>query len=121
MNSELRDFIGASFGSIWTLETLLVLMGAPERTWSTRELRDHLRSSDAVVIEATARLVEYGLARRNADGATIYEPNSADLDRLAKSLQTEFARAPAAVRRIIVRSRTPHPNAVAASFIADFD
>lgn len=121
MNSELRDFIEATFGSIWTLETLLVLMEAPERPWSTRELTDYLRSSDAVVIEATAHLVRSGLARHNAEGAILYEPGSPRLKGLATSLKAEFLRAPVAVRRMIVATRASDPKAFSDNFNAGAD
>jgi hypothetical protein len=119
MNSELSDFIRASFGSVWTLEVLLVLMKAPERAWSRRELVEHLRSSEAIVVEATHRLAASGLANRQADGVTHYAPCSPDLDRLAKTLQAEYARAPIAVRRTIVSARSADPASTAADVSPD--
>jgi hypothetical protein len=107
MNRQLTAFIETSFGSVWTLETLLVLMERPRRDWTKCGLVAHLRSNEAIVAAALDRLATSGLARENADGQARYAPATAELDALAASVEAEYARAPAAVRRMIMQTQPP--------------
>ena len=48
-DEEVTTFIRATFRSIWSLETLLLLRRDPERWWSRSDIIAALRASDLVV------------------------------------------------------------------------
>lgn len=102
MNTDLAEFIEYSFGSVWALE-LLLLLHASERGWSTQELVRELRSSDAVVGQSIERLVAAGLVLVEKDGSARYAPASSQQDTLVRSLHEEYAKRPAAIRRMILQ------------------
>ena len=62
MNSDLIEFVETSFGSVWSLELLLMLYRDPSRIWTSDELVHELRSSEVVVAQSIERLVAAGLA-----------------------------------------------------------
>jgi hypothetical protein len=72
MNSDLIEFVETSFGSVWSLELLLLLYRDSSRTWTSDELVHELRSSEVVIAQSIERLVAAGLAlpRRTAPSAT---------------------------------------------------
>ena len=51
MNSDLIEFVEMSFGSVWSLELLLLLYRDPPRKWTSGELVHELRSSEVVVAQ----------------------------------------------------------------------
>ena len=104
MDENLAEFIETSFGSVWSLETLLFLRRERDRSWTREELVQQLRSSEAVVAEAVERLVVSGLLLADEAGAVRYAPASPDLERLSESLEAEYRKAPTAVRRVIVQT-----------------
>jgi hypothetical protein len=104
MDERLAEFIETSFGSVWSLETLLFLRRERNRSWTREELVVQLRSSDAVVAEAVDRLAVSGLLVFDETGALRYGPASDDLEGLADRLESEYRKAPTAVRRMIVQT-----------------
>jgi len=104
MQSQLVEFIERSFGSVWVLETMLVLHDSQPRRWTGGELVAHLRGSEAVVLHAIDRLLACGLALRDSEGAVNYSPESDETRRLADALCAEYRRAPAAIRRMIIQA-----------------
>lgn len=103
MNSDLVELIEYSFGSVWTLELLLLLCRDRERPWRSEELVGELRSSEAVARESIDRLVTAGLVIVEEHGAVRYAPASQEQDALVMQLHEEYRRKPAAIRRLIVQ------------------
>lgn len=103
MNSDLVELIEYSFGSVWTLELLLLLCRDRERPWRPEELVGELRSSEAVARESIDRLVTAGLVIVEEHGAVRYAPASQEQDALVMQLDEEYRRKPAAIRRLIVQ------------------
>jgi hypothetical protein len=104
MDDRLAEFIATSFGSVWSLETLLFLRRERHRSWSAIELVQQLRSSDVVVTESVDRLVMSGLLIMEEDGAVRYAPASEDLEQLTGALEAEYGKAPTTVRRLIIQT-----------------
>jgi hypothetical protein len=104
MQSQLVDFIEQSFGSVWDLEMMLVLHESQPRRWKGGELVAHLRSSEAIVLNAIDRLLACGLALKDPEGAVNYSPESDETRLLVDALCAEYRRTPAAVRRMIIQA-----------------
>jgi hypothetical protein len=113
---ELADFIRHQFRSVWSLELLLFLKRSPDRSWSEEELVESLRASHAVVSMSLDILLAGGLIVRDDDGLASYAPASSDLRRLADETESQYARKPDAVRRLIVSSADSGLSAFADSF-----
>jgi hypothetical protein len=104
MNSDLIEFVETSFGSVWSLELLLLLFRDPQRHWTYGELVHELRSSEVVVAQSVERLMAAGLAVAEADGAVRYGPASREQDSLVAQLEEEYRKTPAAIRRLILQN-----------------
>jgi hypothetical protein len=102
MNSDLIEFVETSFGSVWSLELLLLLFRNPQRNWTPDELVNELRSSEVVVAQSIERLVAAGLALAEKDGSVRYGPASPEQNGLVAQLEEEYRRKPAAIRRLIL-------------------
>lgn len=103
--SNLDQFIGASFGSVWTLELLLLLAADEQRQWSEAELVMALRASDLIIHRAVEELTAAGLIIAEADRRLRFGPVNADLHELVAQTRILYARSPDKVRRTIIRSR----------------
>lgn len=103
VNQETSNFIRAAFRSIWSLELLLHLRNHPERSWSTPELVEQLRSSESVVSQSCSSLVAAGLIVVDDHGAR-YNPATPETDRLVAATEKLYAKRPDAVRRLIVQA-----------------
>lgn len=103
MNSDLAELVEYSFGSVWALELLLLLLREPDRRWPHEDLVAELRSSDVVVADSIKRLVASGLIVLEDTGAVRYAPASKQQDELVRQLDEEYRTRPAAVRRMIVQ------------------
>ena len=115
-SQELTEFIRSHFRSVWSLELLLHLRRNPERFWSTVELVDVLRASQAVVATGVETLLAGGLiVVESGDGAR-YAPASPDLDERVGETEELYARKPDAVRRLIVLSTNSGVSAFADAF-----
>jgi hypothetical protein len=104
MNSDLIQFVETSFGSVWSLELLLLLFRDPQRHWTYGEFVHELRSSEVVVAQSVERLMAAGLAVAEADGAVRYGPASREQDSLVAQLEEEYRKTPAAIRRLILQN-----------------
>jgi hypothetical protein len=102
VDRDLQQLIESSIDSVWTLEVLLLLHAARERSWTVRALTDDLRSSELVITQSTAILRTAGLIIEEADGAVRYRPAAPNMDALVARLGEEYRSRPATVRRAIV-------------------
>lgn len=113
---ELAQFIRDNFRSVWSLELLLFLKSNSEESWSTAQLVEELRASDAVVATSLRQLIVGGLVV-DEDGQQIrYAPATAGLSRLADDTESLYTVKPDAVRRLIVSAGTGGLIAFADSF-----
>jgi hypothetical protein len=104
MDSDLIEFVETSFGSVWSLELLLLLHRDPQRKWTFAELVHELRSSEVVVAQSVDRLVAAGLALAETDGSVRYGPATPEQDDLVTQLEEEYRKTPAAIRRLILQN-----------------
>ncbi|MDB5704615.1 MAG: hypothetical protein JWN66_1731 [Sphingomonas bacterium] len=102
---ELAGFLRSTFGSIWSLESLLLIAGDASRCWTRADLLAALRASDLVVAQAIEELGAAGLIVAERDDCFRFAPASAALGALVLAAQRRYARSPGAVRRLIVRPR----------------
>jgi riboflavin biosynthesis pyrimidine reductase len=101
LNNEVTAFVGSVFGSIWSLELLLILQSRPDHAWGSEELIAALRGSELVLARSSADLLAANLIETN--GTTYrYAPASAELGAMVKRLASLYASRPAVVRRLIV-------------------
>jgi hypothetical protein len=103
--SDILDFAGASFRSIWALELLLELRRAPDRIWTPAEIIKDLRSSRVVVVEALHNLTAAGLVVEEDAGGYRYA-GTGTLDKMAGELERLYAAKPMLVTHRIVNSST---------------
>jgi hypothetical protein len=113
---HLDQFIGASFGSVWTLEVLLLLAADEQRGWISADLVTALRASELVVGRAVAELTAAGLILAEEDGRLRYGPAGPLLRDLVEQTRLLYATAPDKVRRMIVRAQAAGLTAFADAF-----
>lgn len=113
---DVSAFVRTTFGSIWSLETLLLLRSDRERWWTRDEIVTALRASDLVVNQSLERLCIAGLVMIEEGGTAHYQPVDPGLDELVEGAQQIYARSPDAVRRTIVAAANPGITAFADSF-----
>jgi hypothetical protein len=101
-DSAIHRFMRSAFGSIWSLELLLLLRSKPEHCWTRRELIESLRASEQVLTKSTADLVAAGLVSVDGEGCAQYAPSSPALDETVDAVAAFYASRPSAVRRLIV-------------------
>lgn len=101
-DSAIHRFMRSAFGSIWSLELLLLLRSRPEHRWTRDELIDALRASEQVLTRSTADLVAAGLVSIDEEARACYAPASPGLEETVAAVAAFYASRPAAVRRIIV-------------------
>lgn len=88
LRRELVLFIREHLPSVWALELLLLMRGAPARPWSRDELVSELRASEAVVSSCLEALQAGRLAADTDDGGYRYAaegPAAALCDELFRS------------------------------------
>ena len=115
-DQEVESFIRTTFGSIWSLETLLLLRSDRDRWWSRDDIVTALRDSDLVVSQSLERLCIAGLVMVEEGGTAHYQPVDPTLDDQVKAAQQLYGRSPDAVRRMIVAAANPGITAFADSF-----
>lgn len=100
-DNALRRFIRSAFGSVWSLELLLLVRQRPAHRWSHDELIEALRASEQVLRTSTADLVTAGLVTLDPDGQLGYAAPP-ELDATVEAIAALYASRPGAVRRMIV-------------------
>jgi hypothetical protein len=101
-HSALQRFVRSAFGSIWSLELLLVLRQRPDHCWTRDELIRSLRASEQVLARSTTDLATAGLITVDAEGRACYAPASPDLEETVAAVAALYASRPGTVRRLIV-------------------
>jgi hypothetical protein len=99
--TALRRFIRSAFGSVWSLELLLLVRQKSAHRWTHDELIDALRASEQVLRTSTADLVTAGLVTIDAEGRLGYAA-TAELDATVAAVAALYGSRPGAVRRMIV-------------------
>jgi len=102
LESEILEYAGALFRSVWALELLLLLRRSGE-SWTPAEIIKELRSSRVVVTEALNNLTAAGLAVQEEGGEYRYEPGD-QTEPLVAELERLYASKPTLVMRSIVNS-----------------
>jgi hypothetical protein len=97
-----KRFIRSAFGSIWSLELLLVLRQRPDHGWTRAELIAALRASEEVLARSSADLNAAGLIATDDEQRVRYAPVSAELEKTVADVAALYGSRPAAVRRLIV-------------------
>jgi predicted transcriptional regulator len=100
--SEVLEYAGASFRSVWALE-LLLLLRRSARSWTPADIIKELRSSRVVVIEALNNLTAAGLAVREERDEYRYAAVG-HAEQLIAELERLYAVKPTLVMRSIVNS-----------------
>lgn len=101
-DKAIQRFMRSAFGSIWSLELLLVFRQRPEHHWSHDELIQALRGSEQVLTNSMADLVDAGLISVDAEERAHYAPASKTLEQTVEAVAALYASRPATVRRLIV-------------------
>lgn len=114
--AELLNFVRTSIGSVWALETLLLVGGRPERTWQPDELVRELRSSPAAVAGAVQVLERAGLVAKVNERGCRYQPASAELDHIGELVRKIYETKPATVIGAIFESPDDKLRAFAKAF-----
>lgn len=114
--TKLSEFIGATFGSVWTLEVLLLLAGEPDRSWTEVELVESLRGSQLIVHRAIEELMAAGLILIDEEGRSCFRPVDPQLGEMVGKVRDLYARSPDKVRRMIVSARSGGLTAFADAF-----
>jgi hypothetical protein len=85
---EVKQFIFTHIDSIELLDVLLLLRAGPDRTWTAREISDHLRANPASIANRLVKLKGIGLveAESAAESLCRYKPATPELDALAGAL-----------------------------------
>ncbi len=115
-DQDIAGFIRSSFRSVWTLELLLHLARAPDRSWTADELVGSLRASDAIVARGLETLLASGLIIVDEAAGARFRPASPDLAALADGAARLYAQRPDAVRRLIVGASEDSLSAFADAF-----
>lgn len=102
LDQELRDFIGASLGSVWALELLLLLRRTHPRRWTPDSLVAEMRASAPLVAESIAGLERAGLISCDPETGCAYAPASPVLDEACARLEAEYKSRPVAVVNVIL-------------------
>ena len=113
-DEDVLRFIAATFPSVWALELLLAVKGAP-RVWPREELIATLRASELVVSKALEALIAAGLASSDDQGV-VYLPVNADVADFVDRAEQLYRSRPNSVRRAIVAASAGGATAFADAF-----
>jgi hypothetical protein len=114
--TQLESFIAGSFRSVWALEVLRYLAGAPDTSFTAEELIERLRVSDAVIAQSVASLAAAGLVMTDDGGRIGFHPGSAERLAMVKAAIDLYDKSPDKVRRMIVGRSSPGITAFADAF-----
>lgn len=107
LSAELTAFIEGAVPSVWALETLLLLRGARDATWTVDRIVAELRASPTLVNSCLEGLQRAGLVV-GENGAFRYSPASRTLGDLSDGLEAAYRERPVAVVNTIA-TRRPDP------------
>ena len=113
-DEDVLRFIAATFPSVWALELLLAVKGAP-RVWPREELIATLRASELVVSKALEALIAAGLASSDDQGV-VYLPVNTDVADFVDRAEQLYRSRPNSVRRAIVAASAGGATAFADAF-----
>lgn len=113
---DIEQFICDSFGSIWDLELLSVILEDPDQAQTAAELVERMRASELVVEQGIQALVAAGMASIESDGRLHFRPVNADVAKSARAASEFYARYPGRARRLMIARRSPGLTAFADAF-----
>lgn len=113
---EVKNFIRATYRSVWAIELLCILAEEPVRDWAPEELLATLRASALIVSQSTDALLAAGLIILNPDGSVRFQPVSKAAEDNARESLDLYESSPNAVRRLIVSAVNGGANAFAEAF-----
>lgn len=103
---DVVQFVTTSLRTVWALELLMLLRGAPDQIWTPAGLTAELRANLSMVDEMLRRLEGLGLAGREGEGWR-YRPAQADLDDLCARTEQAYRQKPFAMISLIYRNAGP--------------
>jgi hypothetical protein len=113
---QLLHFIRGSIKSVWTLDLLILMRRARERSWTLDALTHELRGNRTLVHDVLSALVTAGLVQVDAEGSYRYRPATPELDSLVEQLERVYVERPLALIKEIVSA----PNEKIQSFADAF-
>jgi hypothetical protein len=114
--AHLESFVANSFRSVWALELLKFLAENPDQFYSSPQLIEALRASEAVIAQGIANLTAAGLAIVDGDGAVALAKGSAEQRDLTRAAIDFYSKSPDKVRRLIIAQSVPGVAAFADAF-----
>lgn len=115
-DSNIEEFIGDSFSSIWDLELLSALLDHSSEALSHVELVERMRASEQVVSQGAQVLTTAGLASIDGQGRLEFVPVNDHLAGLARQAVEFYKRFPGRTRRLLVARQSPGLSAFADAF-----
>lgn len=110
-SEDVVQFVTTSLRTVWALELLMLLRGAPDQVWTPAALTAELRANLSMVDEMLRRLEGLGLAGRERAGREgegwRYRPAQADLDDLCARTEQAYRQKPFAMISLIYRNAGP--------------
>ena len=113
---QIESFIANSFRSVWALELLKFLAEQPGSYFSSRQMIDALRASEAVVAQGVENLTAAGLVIVDHEGCVAMAVGSARTAELVRAAIDFYGKSPDKVRRLIVAQSAPGVAAFADAF-----
>ena len=91
IQGELRTFVAEKIHSVAQLETLLLLLGEPQKSWTAAEASRALYISPEMAAGLLAELAARGLVSASSEGAYRYGPTAEQMDRCVRQLAELYA------------------------------
>jgi DNA-binding IclR family transcriptional regulator len=113
---HLVPFLRATLKSVWALDLLVLMKGAPGQIWTVASLNDRLRASTSLVEEILGSFIRQGLVAQEPGDTYRYAPADAQTDALASELARLYAERPLAVIKEIMSA----PNEKLHTFVDAF-
>jgi len=99
---DIVRFVVSDLRTVWALELLLLMRGAPDRAWTEAALTAELRANLGMVGEILRRLHALGLTMRDGEGWA-YRAANPDLDALCARTEGAYRQKPFAMISLIGR------------------
>ena len=114
--AHLESFIAGSFRSVWALELLKFLADHPSAFFTSPQLIEALRASEAVIAQGIGKLTAAGLAVVDGEGRVALAEGTSEQRKLIGSAIDFYNKSPDKVRRLIIAQSTPGVTAFADAF-----